>query len=369
MSGAVVHVAVPGGAYEVRVGPGELDRLGDSARAVFDRSSCALVTDSRVAPLYADRAELSLRSVGLDVIRLTVPAGERTKDWARAGRLLESMSDAGLGRDAFVVALGGGVVGDLAGFCASVYLRGLPVIQVPTTLLAQVDSAIGGKTGVDLPRGKNLVGSFWQPALVVSDTDLLSTLPEVEWRSGLAEVAKSAFLASDEAVRGLEADATDLLAREATAVARAVAMSAGLKAEVVSGDERESADRECLNLGHTLAHALERELGYGTITHGAAVAEGLRFAAAVSERVAGVTPGWGRRQGDLLDSLGLESAGAACGLADLLGAMGSDKKVRAGRIRFVLSTGPGAWCVEPVDGDVLSDLLEVYCQESTGGER
>ena len=228
---------------------------------------------------------------------IEVPAGEATKDWEHAGRVLEALSEAGLGRDSLVVALGGGVVGDLAGFCAATYLRGVPVVQVPTTLLAQTDSAIGGKTGVDLPRGKNLAGAFWQPFLVASDTSVLGTLPEQEWASGLAEVAKSGALDSADSLAGLESDVADVLSREPGAVQRAVRMAASFKARVVSGDEREAADRECLNYGHTLAHALERELGYGTITHGAAVAEGMRFAARLAERVLGTDPAWTQTAG------------------------------------------------------------------------
>lgn len=362
-----IRVRVPGGSYDVLVGAGLLDRIGDMVRQRSRTERCALVTDEAVGPLYAARAVVSLRAAGIGAFVITVPAGEATKDWAHAGRVLEQLSEAGLGRDAVVVALGGGVVGDLAGFCAATYLRGVPFVQVPTTLLAQTDSAIGGKTGVDLPRGKNLAGAFWQPFLVASDTAVLATLPAREWASGLAEVAKSAVLDSADALVGLESDAADVRTRAADAVERAVRMAASFKARVVSGDEREAADRECLNYGHTLAHALEREFGYGTITHGAAVADGMRFAARLAERVLGTDPAWTKRQERLLGALGLPPAERACGAQQLLDAMRSDKKVRAGRVRFVLATAPGAWQVQPVDEGVLLSVLQDWCTPRDGG--
>jgi len=368
MSGATdIRVVVPGGSYAVSMGPGLLDRLGEIVRSSTPALRCALVTDDAVGPLYAARAADALRSAGLEPVVFTVPAGERSKSWTEAGRLLERLSESGMGRDGIVVALGGGVVGDLAGFCAATYLRGVPVVQVPTTLLAQVDSAIGGKTGVDLPLGKNLAGAFWQPFAVVADTGLLATLSEREWRSGLAEVAKSAILDSEASFSSLEDDATALVARDPEATLRAVSLSASLKARVVSGDEREAADRECLNYGHTLAHALERELGYGTITHGAAVADGIRFAARLSQAVFGDGGEWSARQARLLDRLGLDPVDAGCEPARLAKAMLSDKKARSGRVRFVLSRGPGEWVAEPVDETVLLAELESWCRDRTTG--
>lgn len=363
-----ISVAVPGGAYDVAIGPGLLDSVGDVVRESTGASACALVTDETVGPLFAARVEASLRAAGVEPVSLWVPAGEASKSWAEAGRLLEFFSEAGLGRDSAVVSLGGGVVGDLAGFAAATYLRGVPVVQVPTTLLAQVDSAIGGKTGVDLPRGKNLAGAFWQPAAVVADTETLETLPERQWRSGLAEVAKSAVLAGADEFSTLEIDSFELAHREDVEVEAAVRMAAGFKARIVSGDEREAADREALNYGHTFAHALERELGYGNVTHGAAVAEGMRFAAHLAAEVAGADPAWVTRQEKLLDRLGLERAGGECEPVALLGAMRSDKKARAGQVRFVLSTAPGVWSVRAVDDDVLAGALARWCASTSEGE-
>jgi 3-dehydroquinate synthase len=201
----------------------------------------------------------------------------------------------------------------------------------------------------------------------VADTACLATLPGPEWRSGLAEVAKSAVLDSERALSALEVDVPALVTRDADAVERAVLMAASLKARVVSGDEREAADRECLNYGHTFAHALERVLGYGSITHGAAVADGIRFAARLAESAAGTDPGWTRRQERLLDALGLVPTGARCEPRALLAAMRSDKKVRSGLVRFVLSPSPGEWTVEPVDEDVLLGSLTQWCGSDSGG--
>jgi 3-dehydroquinate synthase len=362
----VLKVVVPGGSYGVHIGAGLLDTLGELVRPLTAASRCALVTDDVVAPLFGARAAAALRSAGIEPVEIVVPHGEPTKSWARAGELLEGFSESGLGRDGLVVALGGGVVGDLAGFAAATYLRGVPVVQVPTTLLGQVDSAIGGKTAVDLPRGKNLAGAFWQPLAVVADTRCLVSLPDAEWHSGLAEVAKSAALDSEASFARLERDAGALSARESGAVERAVAMAAALKARVVTGDEREAADRECLNLGHTLGHALEHELGYGSITHGAAVAEGLRFAARLAEESAAASHAWTERQERLLDALGLVARRYACDARGLGTAMLSDKKARGGRVRFVLSEAPGRWRVEPIDGEVLASVLEQWCADGSG---
>jgi 3-dehydroquinate synthase len=333
-----------------------------------DAVRCALVTDDVVGPLLAARVETSMRAAGFDPLTVWVPAGESSKSWAEAGRLLEAFSEAELGRDSLVVALGGGVVGDLVGFAAATYLRGVPVVQVPTTLLAQVDSAIGGKTAVDLPRGKNLAGAFWHPLLVLADTGCLDTLPEREWRSGLAEVAKSAALAGASAFAALESDAEALMGRGLEAVSAAVLMAAGFKATVVSGDAYEAADRESLNYGHTLAHALERELGYGSVSHGAAVADGVRFATRLAVALGVSTPEWAARQEALLDALGLARTEGACDPGAMLDAMRSDKKARAGRVRFVLSSAPGAWAVGPVEESVLADELARWC-EREGDER
>ncbi len=361
MSGRTFIVEAAAGAYEVLVGPGLLDASGAIVRRLMPGDAVALVTDSNVAALYGDRAVAGLEAAGVRVHRVVIPPGEGSKSWERAGAVLDAFAGARLTRDDAVVALGGGVVGDMAGFCAATYMRGLRVAQVPTTLLAQVDSAIGGKTAVDLPAGKNLVGAFWPPVGVIADTSCLATLPDVEWSSGMAEVAKAAVLDGPSAVSMLEADARALMTRAADAVDRAVLMAVAFKAGIVSSDEREGGERESLNYGHTLGHALERVAGYGVIPHGAAVAEGIRFAAMLAERVAGADPAWSHRQDGLLTSLGSPHRPCAYPAAALLAAMHSDKKVKAGTVRFVMCTEPGIWQVRPVSDKDLSDGLSAWC--------
>lgn len=349
------------GAYPVRIGAGLLDGTGPAIAALGRVRSVALVTDENVSGLYADRVASSIGDAGMRAHTFTLPAGERAKSWPEAGALLEAFAERGIARDDAVMALGGGVVGDVAGFCASVYMRGLDVFQVPTTLLAAVDSSIGGKTGVDLPQGKNLAGAFWPPVAVLADTDCLATLPESEWRSGTAEVVKSAVLAGEAAVGRLENQAAALAVREGSAVVDAVAMAAGLKARIVSDDEREGGAREALNYGHTLGHAIENVAGYGSIAHGIAVAEGMRFAMRLAERLAVSDPGWTARQERLLDRAGLSSTGCPYDAAALLTAMHRDKKARGGEVRFVLSRGPGEWVIVPVGDAVVAAALSQWC--------
>ncbi|TLM97432.1 MAG: 3-dehydroquinate synthase, partial [Actinobacteria bacterium] len=299
-------VEVPGARYEVTVGPGLLGEIGATLAALTTARTIALVTDESVAERYGMAVDTSLARAGFRVHAFTVPAGEASKSWAIAGQLLEALAGQGVGRGGLVLALGGGVIGDLAGFVAATYMRGIDFVQVPTTLLAMVDSSVGGKTAVDLAAGKNLAGAFKQPLAVIADTDVLTTLPESEWRSGLAEVAKTAVLDGEEFLSWIEAHADQLLGRDQQALTEAVVRCVRFKAGVVARDEKEEGPRECLNYGHTFGHALEKVLGYGTVTHGAAVAEGMRFAARVSVELAGAQTSFVRRQDRMLDALGLE---------------------------------------------------------------
>jgi 3-dehydroquinate synthase len=369
MTDTPLSVSASSGGYLVHARPGVLDEVGAIVGSLTVGGAVAVVSDLTVRDLYAERVEGSLAGANLRVASLSVDPGERSKSWETAGRVLEWMSEAGIGRDDAVVALGGGVVGDLAGFCAATYMRGLMVAQVPTTLLAQVDSAIGGKTAVDLAGGKNLAGAFWPPAVVVADPECLATLPDTEWRSGLAEVVKSAVLDSDEAVRMLEADAPALAERRSDAVARAVRMAAGHKARVVSDDEREGGSRESLNYGHTLGHAIERVAGYGTVSHGIAVAEGIRFAASLAERLIGSDREWTARQDALLTACGLPRSGCALDPGRVIEAMRADKKSRGGQVRLVLSSAPGMWEVRAVDDATLADAVDAWCRPQEDGRR
>ncbi len=349
--------------YDVVVGRGLVERLGEMVMSATEARRVAVITDTNVAPLHLSWVTRAFEAAGIASDALIVPAGEPAKRWEQAGDLLERLAASGLGRDGAIVALGGGVVGDLAGFVAATYLRGIDLVQVPTTLLAQVDSSIGGKTAVDLEAGKNLAGAIWQPALVVADLGMLGTLPDAEWANGLAEVAKTALLAGPEETARLETYAARIVARDLRAVHDAVLMCVRFKAGVVSGDEREAGERERLNLGHTLAHALERASGYGSLAHGIAVAEGLRFAAALAEDVAGAPKALADRVGVLLDTLGIDRvARSGLDVASLLDAMRRDKKARDGRVRFVLLRAPGQWQVTAVDEATIMRHLERWLE-------
>jgi 3-dehydroquinate synthase len=291
---------------------------------------CLVVSNETVAPLYLDRLGAGLG--GRAVSSISLPDGEAHKTLETAGRVLDRLVQMRANRDTTVIALGGGVTGDIAGFAAACYMRGVAFIQVPTTLLAQVDSSVGGKTGVNHHGGKNLIGAFHQPRLVLIDTDTLDTLPDRELKAGLAEVIKHGAIADSAFFAWLEDNMPRLLARDARALAHAIRRSCEIKAEVVAADERESGRRAILNFGHTFGHAIERCQGYGDWLHGEAVAAGMVMAA----RFSGLPPADVARLADLVAAAGLPTAPPAAGAAALLDAMGMDKKVRRKRLRFVV---------------------------------
>ena len=329
-------------AYAVHVGPGALERLPEVGAPFRAR---AVLTDTRVEELHGER----LGELGA-APRLALEPGEETKDLRGLQHVLDFLAGAGLDRDALLVTFGGGVISDLGGLAASLYMRGIAVVHAPTTLLAQADAALGGKTAVNLRAGKNLAGSLHQPRAVLADTSVLATLDVEDLRSGLGEVVKSALLAGETQLARLERDAPRLLARDADALSDAVAASAALKARLVARDVREQGERRALNLGHTFAHAIEHTAGYGRIPHGVAVAAGLGAALNLA-RALGVLrdAALPERLGRLLASLelprGLQELRASYGTplpaADLMRAMRLDKKGRAGRPRFVLAAAAG----------------------------
>jgi 3-dehydroquinate synthase len=367
---AIVKVHASGVPYEVVIGPGVLADVGELVRLVApDVRKVAIVTDSNVVDLFGLTVERRLIDAGFKVYPLSFEAGEPSKSWAVAGEVLEALAEWRLDRGDLVVALGGGVVGDLWGFSAATYIRGVRFVQVPTTLLAQVDSSVGGKTGVDLRAGKNLAGAFKQPLLVISDTSVLSLLPEREWVSGIAEIAKSAAIAGEEFLGWLEENAPALLAREEAVVKDAVRRSAEFKSGVVSADENEAGPRECLNYGHTLGHALEKVAGYGSISHGSAVAEGMRFAARLSVEAGQGSAEFVRRQDALLDGLGLPTMDTPLAASALLEAMHSDKKARGGNVRFVLVDAPGSWRCAPVADATIREHLDAWAKSKSGSLR
>ena len=362
-----VVVNIPGeDAYNVRIGAGVLDTLGSSMRgvpAVADARQALVITDANVGPLYLARAKASLVQAGYRVSDICVPAGEEAKSLTVLGEVLEAMAALTLERDCVVVALGGGCVGDLAGFAAATYMRGVQVVQVPTTLLSMVDSSVGGKTGVNLSAGKNLVGAFKQPAFVCADTEVLATLPPREWACGCGEVAKTALIDGDEFFFWLSDQVSAVVDRQPDAVSEAIARCVVFKADVVAQDKTESRGvRECLNYGHTLGHAVESLAGYGTYSHGAAVAEGMRFAARLGAAIAGTSLDVVRAQDNLLDELGLPALSWSAAPEDMLAVMKRDKKVRGGVVKFVLPIDIGQWELREVEDAVILEHLAAWAR-------
>ncbi|HEX4609308.1 MAG TPA: 3-dehydroquinate synthase [Urbifossiella sp.] len=329
--------------YEIALTSAGNAGVGPFARRVLPASYSALVvTDAHTAGL-GRAVEASLRDAGFRVALASVPAGEGSKSLAELARLYDALYEMAADRRTAVVAVGGGVVGDLGGFAAATYNRGLPLLMVPTTLLAMVDSSVGGKTGVNHPRGKNLIGAFHQPAGVWIDTTFLDTLPDREFRSGLAEVVKYGVILDAPFFAYLETHAAAVLARDPEAMLHVVGRSCRLKADVVEQDEREETGlRAVLNYGHTFAHAFETVGGYGGWLHGEAVAAGMVCAARLAERHGLVGPDLGERQLALLTAFGLPTAAKSEWPADdLIAVMRRDKKAAGGRMRFILPTRLG----------------------------
>ncbi|MFB3820156.1 MAG: 3-dehydroquinate synthase, partial [Candidatus Methylomirabilales bacterium] len=344
-----VRVKLDSRSYEIHVADDLLPRAGDLLRPLGLASRLALVTHPGLVEPYGRLVEESLRGAGHQVARCLVPPGEESKSLEQAGRLAREMVGAGLDRGSAVLGLGGGVVGDLAGFVAAILFRGVSFVNLPTTLLSQVDSSVGGKTGVNLPEGKNLLGAFHQPRLVLADVGTLRTLPEREFQSGLAEVVKHAMVADAELFHLLEARADEIRRREPAVLQRVVAQNCAIKAAVVEADEREGGRRAILNFGHTVGHALEAALAYGTVTHGEAVARGMVVAAELSVR-RGLCP---RQHADRLAAL-LRRFGLLTAPLPAFEALEkyvvSDKKRRAGVLQFVLTHGVGSASLAPLSG-------------------
>jgi 3-dehydroquinate synthase len=329
-----VTVGLPGRQYDILIGADLLARAAEFISPLAP-TRIAIVTSAAVGALYADRVHRALEAIA-GVVTVTLPDGEAHKHWPSVSTVLDALVQSGADRKCLVVALGGGVVGDVAGFAAAIYMRGIRLVQVPTTLLAQVDSSVGGKTGINHPRGKNLIGAFHQPQMVISDTATLRTLPDRELSAGLAEVLKHGLLADRAYFEATTRELPVLRAREPAALARAIARSCQIKAGIVERDEREAGERALLNLGHTFGHAIEALTGYQRWLHGEAVGCGMVLAADLSQRVG------------LLERGSLESIRAAVRAAglpveigglpsdDAISSMRGDKKAEAGEIRFVL---------------------------------
>jgi 3-dehydroquinate synthase len=337
-----VRVHLSERSYDIEIGAGLLAQAGDFIAARTRVSHAVTITDANVASPYSQAVEESLGAAGARVDRLTVEPGEPSKSVASAERLWNAMLAAGADRKTVVVAVGGGVVGDLAGFVAATFARGLPFVQVPTTLLAQVDSSVGGKVGVNLPGAKNMVGAFWQPLGVLIDTATLASLPGREYRAGLAEVVKYGVILDADFFAWLESHVEEINRREEAALEHVIARCCRLKADVVEADERETTGlRAVLNYGHTFCHAIEAVTGYGEFLHGEAVAIGMMCAARLAMSLGRIDDSLVARQRALLLALHLPIETPPVSDEELLAAMQRDKKVEHGRLRFILPTRLG----------------------------
>ena len=365
MTRAAVHVGLGDRAYDVLIGPGLIDGAGGLIAPLLKRRRVAVVTDSIVGDYHGERLAVALEKGGVAVDTITVPAGEESKSFAGLESLSAQLLALKLDRGDLIVAFGGGVVGDLAGLAAAIYKRGIDFIQIPTTLLAQVDSSVGGKTAIDTPAGKNLIGAFHQPRLVLADSDVLKTLPPREMRAGYAEVAKYGLISDAAFFAWLEANGAAVLAGNSGALVHAIAVSCRSKAEIVAEDEREAGRRALLNFGHTFGHALEAECGYNdTLLHGESVSIGMVLAFRLSARLGLCPPEDAARVAHHLTSLGLPTAlptapRSVRDPARLLDHMRQDKKVRDGKLTFVLTRGIGkAFIADDVPLEAVTAILD-----------
>lgn len=368
MTTTTVTVDLPGRAYDIAIGPGVIAQAGPKIAAMTRRPHVTIVTDANVGPLHLATLQAVLAQADLTSAALTLPAGEATKCWAELERTVEWLLAQKVERGDIVVALGGGVIGDLVGFAAATLRRGVRFVQVPTTLLAQVDSSVGGKTGINSPAGKNLIGAFHQPSLVLADTDLLATLDQRDFLAGYGEVVKYGLLGDADFFTWLETHGPQMRDGDVAAQIRAVARSCEMKADIVMRDETEQGDRALLNLGHTFCHALEAATGYSDrLLHGEGVAIGCALAFELSSRLGLCSQEDPSRVRAHLKAMGMKTdlkdiPGDLPGAEALLDLMGQDKKVVDGTLRFILAKGIGtAFITSDVPKEavlsVLSDQL------------
>jgi len=359
-SALVVPVDTGPQRYDILIGSGLLD-AAETWQGLPRAAAALIVSNATVAPLYAQRLHRALAPHYRTVSVLELPDGEQFKDWPTLNLIFDRLLGDGCDRQTVLFALGGGVVGDISGLAAALYMRGVPFVQVPTTLLAQVDSSVGGKTAINHPAGKNMIGAFYQPQRVVCDLDTLRTLPPRELRAGLAEVIKYGPIADAAFLAWIEDHLDALLARDADALAHAVRRSCEIKAWVVGQDERESGLRAILNFGHTFGHAIESGLGYGQWLHGEAVACGMVMAVDLSARLGLVPADFALRLRRLIERAGLPVRGPALGAERYLELMRVDKKAQGGEIRFVLIEAPGRAVVRAAPDALVRDVLAAHC--------
>ena len=340
--------------YPIHIGQGLLGRV-DLIMPHLKRKQVAIVTNTTVAPLYLEELAEPLRAQGVSVLPIVLPDGEQYKNSDTLNTIYDVLLGNRCERSTTLIALGGGVVGDMTGYAAATYLRGVPFIQIPTTLLSQVDSSVGGKTGINHPLGKNMIGAFYQPQLVLADTDTLNTLPDRELSAGIAEVIKYGLIRDPDFFSWLETNMPLLRARNPQALAYAIYRSCENKATVVAADEKESGERALLNLGHTFGHAIENGMGYGVWLHGEGVAAGTMLAADLSRRIGWLSRAEVERIERSFKAGGLPTAAPALGVDKYLDLMGLDKKVADGRIRLILLKAIGQ---AVMTGDYPQDLLK-----------
>lgn len=357
MTVEIINVALGERSYDITLGAGILENVGLLCRELKLSGTAAVVSNTTVAPLYYEQVRASMEAAGYPVFLVSLPDGEGFKNSATLNLIYDALVDASLDRGSFIIALGGGVIGDMAGFAASSYLRGIPFVQLPTTLLSQVDSSVGGKTGINHPRGKNLIGAFYQPRAVLIDVATLDTLPEREYLSGLGEIIKYGAVLDQEFFSFLEENAERLLARDNSALIHAVGRSCAIKARVVELDEREGGLRAVLNYGHTLGHAVETLTGYTRYLHGEAVAIGMVQAARISRAYGFCSQADCDRIESLLKLLGLPLELPAFSAKQYAEALSHDKKVRDSGMLFICNFGIGGYRMEKVSD--LAALLEI----------
>ncbi|WP_212523237.1 3-dehydroquinate synthase [Actibacterium sp. MT2.3-13A] len=360
-----VHVPLEGRAYDIRIGEGLIGRAGQEIAPLLSRPRVAVITDETVAALHLDALRAGLAGADIEMVALALPPGEATKGWEQFSRAVEWLIEQKVERRDMVLAFGGGVIGDLAGFAAAVLRRGVRFVQVPTTLLAQVDSSVGGKTGINSPLGKNLIGAFHQPSLVLADIGILGTLTARDFLAGYGEVVKYGLLGDAEFFEWLEANGPALAAGDMAARAYAVRRSCEMKAEIVVRDETEQGDRALLNLGHTFCHALEAATGYSDrLLHGEGVAIGCALAFELSARMGLCAQEEPSRVRAHLAEMGMKKdladiPGDLPGTEALIGLMAQDKKVLDGKLRFILARGIGrAFVTSEVDREALRAVLD-----------
>lgn len=356
----ILNVALAERSYPIHIGSGLLNETGLLLEHIKQKQ-VAIVSNTTVAPLYLDKVAKPLRDAGVTVVEIILPDGEQYKNSETLNTIYDALINARCERNTTLIALGGGVIGDLTGYAAATYLRGVPFIQIPTTLLSQVDSSVGGKTGINHPLGKNMIGAFYQPKLVLIDIDTLDTLPPRELSAGVAEVIKYGLIRDAVFFDWLEANMPNLMTLDKTIIAEAVYRSCKNKAEVVAADEKEAGERALLNLGHTFGHAIENAMGYGVWLHGEAVAAGTIMAAELSLRMGWLQANDIKRIKGIFQAANLQLTPPALGKEKYLELMGLDKKVQDGKIRLILQKGIGSAVItSQYDAEALQLTLAHY---------